>query len=254
VLASGNTTSPYCRAVSINTMHMRQIFYILLITLLLTACKQAAPKLTSVEYIAYNWSVWDAETQKEVPMFLKCNIYCKIDNLGNAKMYFYRNVPAPNSYYFEAKFNQSLIRQMESIGRVVKPQLIDSLYILSVFRFFIPNSPFGGLYEGPELKVSLNYEGESPKVYSYIRDDIFRKIIPSMVILDEQIHATKIKEGNTFNDTIEFNKGRLNLIKRSASIDSCFEKDLKPSAGILINISPIRILYYNRIENSTEFH
>jgi hypothetical protein len=214
------------------TMTLRA--FTILIACFLISCSDNKPKVTSIEYIGFNWTPWDAESKQIVPFFFKCRSYAYIDNQGKVKAYLYGNVRPPNSEYLLLQFSPEIIKRLETIATKRNQEITDSIYNLYLNPVKMPPS----VYDGPHIKVRINYADGNSFIFSFIEDQQVFQMFPQLEEINKSMYGLRAKAIGKFIDTLEFNKTRLNFIKSTIRNDTCFK---------IRDILPIRILFNNKI-------
>ena len=169
VLASGNTTSPYCRAVSCKLLHMRNISYCLLVALLFASCKEN--KFDTIDFIAYSY----LETDSKNPLYdrewrLICPFYLHIDNKFNCQCIRGNTFSDSNTYFFQSKNDPNLKKIINEI--LTKS---NSLGTHTDFR-----SPQPAIYDGSDLTIQITKKGKG-KIIQFWQDNDETKVYEKLL-------------------------------------------------------------------------
>jgi len=210
-------------------------FLTILLVCTIVSCTDIKPKVSSVEYIGFTWTHWDLDNTQMDPFFFffYCRTYAYIDNQGRVKVSLYGKGISPNLQYLLLQFNPEILGRLESIATGRNKEILDSVYNLHLNPIDRPR-----LYEGPSIKVQLNYSDGNSFIFNFIEDEEVFQLFPPLKEINKSMYGIAAKATGKFTDTLEFNKSRLSFIKRSIQNDTCFDTKYK---------LPIRILFNNKI-------
>lgn len=210
---------------------MHRLLTILLVCILVS-CSDKTSKISSVEFIGFNWSHLDSLDKQIGSSFLvfNCRSYAIIDNQGKTKVSLYGRAVPYQLQNLLIQLNPKIIKKLELIATERNREMLDSLYNLYINPIEMPGS-----YEGPNLKVRLNYDNGNSFIFNFIEDEKIFQMFPPLRDFSQSFYGLSVKATGKFNDTTAFNESRLNFIKSTIQNDTCFDIRYKLPIRILLN-------------------
>ena len=212
---------------------MKTLIISILTIFLFFGCSLQKNEIKDIEFMAYTYSIYKENSNEITNLYIKCRIYSIIDTTGKIKVYVKRTYPVKEILHYESILDKDLVKNMI--------RTLDCIQTKKQRKEFDPKNV--KIYDGPSLKILLNYKNKTSKSVGYIDEDT-----PENHYLYAFYHAidsTYIKRNfRLFTDTIEFEKKRNEFIKISFKDDTTY---LKPPPMSLDTVNEVR--YEPQIEN-----
>ena len=134
--------------------------YILLLIILVTGCSRKN-EYENIEVLTYSWTHGDYENVKD-EFYISCSTYSSIDKSGKAITYSNHSYSTEKSFYFINQIDENSIDSIISLIKSVKNDSIDRK-----------------IYDGPCIKVRINFKSHPLKIYTFpmkVRDMKFQPL------------------------------------------------------------------------------
>jgi hypothetical protein len=178
VLSSGNTTSPYCRAVSCKYLHMRILLFITVAFLSLASCHDT--KFDEIDFIAYSYRQFDSDDlnyDKEWKII--CPFYLHINNRYNCQLIKGLTFSDSSIKYFESKKDSEL--------RAIIKEIINQSKNFGVETDFRPPRSLLGLYDGSDLKIRI-IKGNNIKIIHFWQDQAVSQSFEKLLFYSDMLY------------------------------------------------------------------
>jgi hypothetical protein len=212
--------------------HTMKLKVVLIICLISLSCNENQLKISSIDYLDFNWSGYDAKTdQTFVPTFFKCRIYARIDKSGETTIFRYNNQNPPSLYYYQGQTDIILIQKIESYSVKADMQEIDSLYS----RFLTPNGFPSAHSQGTFLKMKVTFENNTSKLFHFANDEYSFNRCPHLLELQKHVYSLIAKNDTLISHKEDFDKIKTAFLKEALLSDTSFNVPFSIPLRILIN-------------------
>jgi hypothetical protein len=134
--------------------------YMLVLIVFISGCTRKN-EYENIEVLTYSWTHGDYKNARD-RFYITCSTYSSINEYGEAITYSDHSYFKDKPFYFTNKIEVNLI---DSIISLVKRAEIDSID--------------KKIYDGPCIKIKINYTNQHPKIYTFpmvVRNEKFHPI------------------------------------------------------------------------------
>jgi hypothetical protein len=177
--------------------------------MLICGCSSKVRDYDSIELISYNWCYWNDAIQKDSSKLLfKYSLYSLTDDDGNSSIYFQRYYPNKKILYFKITIDTSIIREFIKSAKTYSEKIIDL------------NTAPPIIYDGPCLKLRINYFDKTSKTINFIDTKYEKQDIAFYNYYHFIMNKFDLETYEILTDTIDFTKRRDEFIHFSIHNDT----------------------------------
>ena len=175
----------------------------LLLICALIGCSSNDNDVASIEFMSYNYSFYKENSNIETNLYIKCRIYSTIDESGKVKVYTKRTYPIHETLYYETFLDKNLIKEVIDASKRVETKTKKDT--------FNPDKVM--IYDGPSLKIRINYRNDSTKSINFIDYDNDKNNFYFLKLYHSLDSTYLMKKFKLITDTLEFEKKRKEFVK-----------------------------------------